>query len=107
MPNARIGRLFWFSCLMVFAAAPRPAAAQSETRERQAAAEAYDQGTVSYVSRDYAKAADWFETANRLSPAAPALIQATRAHQQAGHLTRAATLALRLTLEYANEPGAA
>lgn len=106
MPNARIGRLLWFICLVVLVAAPRLATAQSETRERQAAAEAYDQGTASYVSRDFAKAAEWFETANRLSPAAPALIQATRAHQQAGHLTRAATLALRLTLEYANEQGA-
>src|SRR5262249_55564611 len=77
--------------------------AQSDTRQRQAAAEAYDQGTAAYLSGDYEKAAEWFETANRMSPAAPALIQAARAHQQAGHLVRAATLALRLTLEHSDD----
>jgi tetratricopeptide (TPR) repeat protein len=76
---------------------------QSEARQRQAAAEAYDQGTAAYLSGDYEKAAEWFETANRMSPAVPALIQAARAHQQAGHLTRAATLALRLTLEHGDD----
>jgi tetratricopeptide (TPR) repeat protein len=95
-----------FACLIVLHISPVISLAQSETRERQAAAEAYDQGTASYLSGDYPKAAEWFETANRLSPAAPALIQAARAHQQAGHLTRAATLALRLTREYANEAAA-
>lgn len=110
MHRARIGRASLFSRLVLLCLclclAGRVASAQSEPRERQAAAEAYDQGTASYLSGDYPKAAEWFETANRLSPAAPALIQAARAHQQAGHLTRAATLALRLTLEYANEPAA-
>ncbi|MFI5306781.1 MAG: tol-pal system YbgF family protein [Polyangiales bacterium] len=81
-------------------------AQQSDARQRQAAAEAYDQGTAAYVAGDYEKAAEWFETANRMSPAAPALIQATRAHQQAGHNARAATLALRLTTEYGSEPSA-
>jgi hypothetical protein len=41
-----------------------------------------------------------------MSPAAPALIQAARAHQQAGHLDRAATLALRLTLEHQDDANA-
>jgi hypothetical protein len=41
-----------------------------------------------------------------MSPAAPALIQAARAHQQAGHLDHAATLALRLTLEHPDDPNA-
>ena len=74
--------------------------------QRQAAAEAYDQGTAAYLAGDYAKAAEWFETANRLSPAAPALIQAARAHSKPANLPRAATLALRLTHEYPNEPAA-
>jgi hypothetical protein len=90
----------------ILASVPAATFGQSEARERQAAAEAYDQGTASYLSGDYIKAAEWFETANRLSPAAPALIQAARAHQQAGHATRAATLALRLTLEYPDEAAA-
>jgi hypothetical protein len=106
MHRASIGRALLLVSLVVFTIVPAGSRAQSETRERQAAAEAYDQGTASYLSGDYAKAAEWFETANRLSPAAPALIQAARAHQQAGHLTRAATLALRLTLEYSAEPSA-
>jgi tetratricopeptide (TPR) repeat protein len=79
---------------------------QSDARQRQAAAEAYDQGTAAYLSGDYEKAAEWFETANRMSPAAPALIQAARAHVQAGHLSRASTLALRIVTEYPNEGAA-
>jgi tetratricopeptide (TPR) repeat protein len=104
MQRASIGGLALFVSVLV--SVPAATLGQSETRERQAAAEAYDQGTASYLSGDYPKAAEWFETANRLSPAAPALIQAARAHQQAGHATRAATLALRLTLEYPDEAAA-
>jgi tetratricopeptide (TPR) repeat protein len=104
MQRASIGGLAVFVSIAVVV--PSATFGQSETRERQAAAEAYDQGTASYLSGDYPKAAEWFETANRLSPAAPALIQAARAHQQAGHATRAATLALRLTLEYPDEAAA-
>jgi hypothetical protein len=85
--------------------AAQPGIAQ-DARQRQAAAEAYDQGTSAYLSGDYVKAAEWFETANRLAPAAPALIQAARSLQQAGQSARAATLALRLTTEYASEPAA-
>lgn len=81
-------------------------AQEGDARQRQAAAEAYDQGTAAYVARDYEKAAQWFETANRLSPAAPALIQSARSHFKAGNLPRAATLALQLTLAYAQEPAA-
>jgi tetratricopeptide (TPR) repeat protein len=104
MQRASIGGLAAFVSLVV--SVPAATLGQSETRERQAAAEAYDQGTASYLSGDYPKAAEWFETANRLSPAAPALIQAARAHEQAGHATRAATLSLRLTLEYPDEAAA-
>jgi hypothetical protein len=84
-----------------------PARAQEgDARARQAAAEAYDQGTAAYVAKDFEKAAQWFETANRLSPAAPALIQGARAHFKAGNLPRAATLALQLTSAYGSEPAA-
>jgi tetratricopeptide (TPR) repeat protein len=105
MQTARIsGSLLAFG--VVLCALSPSAQAQSDARQRQAAAEAYDQATAAYLSNDYEKAAEWFETANRLSPAAPALIQAARAHQQAGHAARAATLALRLTLEHGNDASA-
>lgn len=70
---------------------------------RQAAAEAYDRGTAAYLRADYERAAGWFETAHRLSPAAPALIQAVRAHMRAGQLPRALTLALRLRERYPDD----
>jgi len=104
MQFARTSRVV--SILFMLWAALPARAQQSEARNRQAAAEAYDQGTAAYVGGDYEKAAEWFETANRMSPAAPALIQATRAHQQAGHNARAATLALRLVTEYGSDPTA-
>lgn len=90
----------------LFAHAGGASAQEDTARQRQAAAEAYDQGTAAYVARDYQKAAQWFETANRLSPAAPALIQSTRSHAKAGNLPRAATLALQLTITYASESAA-
>jgi tetratricopeptide (TPR) repeat protein len=92
--------------LACFAPAADAHAQEGDARQRQAAAEAYDQGTAAYVARDYQKAAQWFETANRLSPAAPALIQGTRSHYKAGNLARAATLALQLTVAYSSEPSA-
>lgn len=92
--------------LAIFAPSRSARAQEGDARQRQAAAEAYDQGTAAYVARDYQKAAQWFETANRLSPAAPALIQSTRSHYKAGNLPRAATLALQLTSTYASEPTA-
>jgi tetratricopeptide (TPR) repeat protein len=102
MHSARFGVLV----AVLWVAALPALAQQSDARQRQAAAEAYDQGTAAYLSGDYEKAAEWFETANRMSPAAPALIQAARAHQQAGHQSRAATLALRIVTEYPNEAAA-
>jgi hypothetical protein len=93
-------------------ALPGAALAQSAGREptaeeRQAAAEAYDHGTRSYLARDYARAAEWFETAYRMAPASAALIQAVRAHSRAGDEVRAATLALRLQALYGGERAAA
>jgi tetratricopeptide (TPR) repeat protein len=98
MPSVRVALLSLFVLSL-----PAIATAQSEARQRQAAAEAYDQGTTAYLAGDYEKAAQWFETANRMSPAAPALIQAARAHQQAGHAARAATLALALVQTYSED----
>jgi len=57
---------------------------------------AFDRGTTAYLGEDFASAARWFEMANDLAPAAPALLQAIRAHRRAGNPLRAATLSLRL-----------
>lgn len=70
--------------------------AAQTSQERQAAAEAFDRGTTSLLAEDFGTAARWFEMANNLAPAAPALLQAIRAHQRAGNELRAGTLALRL-----------
>jgi hypothetical protein len=71
-----------------------------DARQRQAAAEAYDKGTTAYVDQAYGEAAVWFETANRLAPAAPALMQAIRSHEKNGNSARATTLALELQSTY-------
>ena len=76
-------------------------------RERQAAAEAYDRGTTAYVAQAFEEAAVWFETANRMAPAAPALMQAIRAHEKGENFPRAATLALELQTSYRDDAAAA
>ena len=81
-------------------------ASAQDARQRQAAAEAYDRGTAAYLEGSYGEAAQWFETANRMAPAAPALMQAIRAHEHAENHTRAATLALELAAAYSSEPQA-
>jgi tetratricopeptide (TPR) repeat protein len=99
-------RFGWLVAWVTLLTSGSAAHAQTDARKREAAAQAYDQGTTAYVAQDYEKAAEWFETANRMSPAAPALIQGARAHQQAGHLARAATLALALVQTYPDDSSA-
>lgn len=77
-----------------------------DARQRQAAADAYDKGTTAYVDQAYDEAAVWFETANRLAPAAPALMQAIRAHEKNGNNARATTLALELQSTYREDASA-
>ncbi|MCA9530050.1 MAG: hypothetical protein KC543_07935 [Myxococcales bacterium] len=72
-------------------------------RDRQGAAEAYDRGTAAYLRGDYAAAARWFETANRLAPAAAALVQAIKSYQRGGNDLRAASLALQLKAEFPDD----
>ena len=79
------------------------AATEPSAQQRQAAAEAYDRATAAYLARDYVNAARWFETAHRMAPAAPALLQAVRANQRAGNTLRASNLALRLQTQYPRE----
>lgn len=75
---------------------PEPPEGESSVPSTAAAAEAYDRGSAFYLNGDYARAAQWFETAYRLAPAAPALVQALRAQMRTGHAIRTANLALRL-----------
>ncbi len=75
-------------------------------QDRRAAANAYDRGTTAFLQDDFARAARWFETANNLAPAAPALQQAIRSHQRAGNTMRAGTLGLRLLAEFPDSSAA-
>lgn len=96
-----------FLCLVVAAVvAPAVSHAQVSARDRESAAQAYDRGTAAYLAEDYERAAQWFETANRLAPAPAALVQAVRSHSRAGNATRAATLALQLQALYADDQAA-
>ena len=81
-------------------------AAEPTAEERQAAADAYDRGTRAYLAEDFARAAQWFETAHRMAPASAALVQAVRSYERAGETRRAATLALRLSALYPDDAGA-
>lgn len=83
--------------------APREAGSEPGTRERQAAAEAFDKGSTAYLAGDYATAAQWFETAHRMAPNSAALLQATRAYEHAESRTRAATLALQIVQQYSED----
>ena len=77
-----------------------------DARQRQAAAEAYDRGTAAYLEGSYDEAGQWFETAHRMAPAAPALMQAIRAHEHSENRARAATLALELERAYPDDKSA-
>ncbi len=85
------------ACLLL--GAPRLEAqepGEPSPEQKRAAAEAYDRGTSAWLAEQYGRAARFFETAYRLVPAAPALLQAVRAHERAGNTLRAVTLALLL-----------
>jgi hypothetical protein len=88
-----------------------PASALGQTEpsaaDRAAAGEAYDRGTAALLAHEYARAASLFETAYRLAPSAPALIQAIRAYEHSENELRAASLALRLEALYAEDRQAA
>lgn len=71
-------------------------ASSVDAQNREAAANAFDRGSAAYLEGDFAAAARWFEMANTHAPAAPALLQAIRAHVRAENLLRAATLGVRL-----------
>ena len=80
--------------------------AQAQGRERAAAAQAFDRGTQEALTENWEAAAQWFETADRLSPAPAALSHAIEARRRAGHQMRAASLALRMQQTYPDDEAA-
>lgn len=102
-----IQRLVMWTCVVAAVwTIPTAQGQDVSARDRQSAGEAYDRGTAAYLSENYARAAQWFETAHRLAPAAAALAQATRAHRRAGNSLQAATLALQLQALYPDDGAA-
>ncbi len=80
---------------------------EPSAQDRASAGEAFDRGTSLWLSKNYAEAARYFETAHRLAPASGALVQAVRAHVRAKNMLRAATLSLRLQALYPDDKLAA
>jgi hypothetical protein len=77
----------------------------AEAARREAAA-AFEQGTRAFEAQDFSGAAEFFETADRLVPSAPAGVYAVRAHRgqrDPFHDARAATLALSLLSRYPDD----
>jgi len=100
--------VLWTTAAAASAQEPEEAPPEGEASvpNTAAAAEAYDRGSAFYLNGDYRRAAQWFETAYRLAPAAPALVQALRAQMRTGHAIRAANLALRLRGLHGDDPDA-
>ncbi len=83
------------SLALLCVALPRVVSAQTQgASDVTAAAAAYQQAQQAQLVRDWARAADLFELADRAAPSPAALRSAIRNHQAAGHPARAATLAL-------------
>jgi hypothetical protein len=78
----------------LFTAAACSVAAAQPSGDVTAAAAAFQQAQQAQLTRDFSRAADLFELADRTAPSAAALRSAIRNHRAAGHLARAATLAL-------------
>ena len=94
-------------CVAVFAiliASDATARAQKSTAEDvDGAARAFEEGQRAQLHRDYARAADLFELADRSAPNAAALRSAIRNFEAAGNAAHAATLAARAIERYPND----
>jgi hypothetical protein len=76
---------------------------QTRADDVNGAAKAFSQAQEAMLSGDIARAADFYELADELSPSAPALRNATRARYAAGHLAMAATNAATLLRRYPSD----
>src|SRR5882672_9083326 len=68
-------------------------AAPPDAERLKAAAEEFDSGRRAFKIKDFENAASHFENADRDAPSPEALQSAIRARKEAGHTSRAATLA--------------
>lgn len=100
-------RVATISLLLLTVSGTARAQTEPSAADRAAAGEAYDRGTAAYLAHEYTRAATLFETAYRLAPSAPALIQAIRAHEHASEGVRAGSLAIRLQALYGSDRQAA
>ncbi len=92
------------SALLMGAAAPALAQDAAPTAEQvKAASEEFEQGRRSFKERDYVEAAEHFEAAFTLAPAAPVLVLAIQAREKAEQLDRAATLAAFALAKYPDQ----
>jgi hypothetical protein len=71
------------------------------TEDIKAAAEEFDQGKRAYVDKEWVRAAEHFEAADRRAPAEVALELAMKSRQNAGQMDRAASLAALVLDRYA------
>jgi hypothetical protein len=97
----------WLLCVGVFAiliASDATAHAQKAPAEDvDGAARAFEEAQRAQLHRDYARAADLFELADRSAPNAAALRSAIRNFEAAGNAAHAATLAARAIERYPND----
>lgn len=98
------GQRFFLAVALLVCSVPTVLAeGEPSAQQKRAAAEAYDRGTSAWLAGQYEQAARWFETAHRLAPSAPALLQALRAYVQANQPLRAANTAIRLQASYSED----
>jgi len=94
-------RVRWRGALVFLTAASFAGAEDQPSADRvKAAAEEFDAGRRAYNSKEYDSAAVHFENADRDAPAPEAIRNAIRAHNDAKHFARAATLAAAALVRY-------
>jgi hypothetical protein len=108
-PLAHHSRLLCLTLLAALVAASTPAYAQNSpvspapAEDVDGAARAFEEGQRAQLHRDYARAAELFELADRSAPNAAALRSAIRNFDAAGNPAHAATLAARALERYPND----
>ena len=93
-------------CASVIGLSRGAVAQEISADQRRQAGAAYDSAVAAEAARDFASAANFFETADRLAPSPQALNNALRAHRTfntPAHNARAATLALRMLSRYGSD----
>ena len=90
----------FLTLLLVTPLAAAQEGSPSPGSDANAAAAAFQEGQRLQMSREYARAAEFFEIADHSAPSPAALRSAIRSHQAAAHARRAATLSLRARARY-------